>query len=129
MYCLFLPFQLGGGGLGLTPLNLNLNFGFLIRRLTNKHGQALDCGRVNFDVLHRQPLQDHPGSGGQCIDQFGFVAEGPVLILATLFSLVEKLAGTSGDIGEGVEGMGCTMSGGQVIVHWKGQWYVQVFLG
>ena len=40
---------------------------------------------------------------------------GPVLILATLFSLVEKLAGTSGDFGEGVEGMGCTMSGGLVI--------------
>ena len=40
---------------------------------------------------------------------------GPVLILATLFSLVEKLAGTSGDILEEVEGMGCTMSGGLVI--------------
>ena len=40
---------------------------------------------------------------------------GPVLILATLFSLDVKLAGTSGDILEEVEGMGCTMSGGLVI--------------
>ena len=40
---------------------------------------------------------------------------GPVLILATLFRLVEKLAGTSGDILEEMEGMRCTMSGGLVI--------------
>ena len=40
---------------------------------------------------------------------------GPVLILAPLFSLVVKLAGTSGDLLEEVEGMGCTMSGGLVI--------------
>ena len=40
---------------------------------------------------------------------------GPVLILATLFHLVENFAGTSGGICEEVEGIGCTMSGGQVI--------------
>ena len=40
---------------------------------------------------------------------------GPVLILATLFNLAEKFAGISGGICEEVEGIGCTMSGGQVI--------------
>ena len=44
---------------------------------------------------------------------------GPVLILATFFSFAEKLAGTSfgiqGDIWDGVEGIGFTISGGQVI--------------
>ena len=64
----------GGGGLGLTPLNLN--FAFPIRRSTSEHGQALNGGRVDFDVLHRQPLQDYSGSGGQCIDQFALVADG-----------------------------------------------------
>ena len=39
---------------------------------------------------------------------------GPVLILATLFNLVLKFAGISG-ICEEVEGIGCTVSGGQVI--------------
>ena len=40
---------------------------------------------------------------------------GPVLILATLFNLVEKFAGTSGGICEEDKGIGCTMLGGQVI--------------
>ena len=69
MYCMFPPFQLGGGkGLGLTSLILNLNFAFLIKKLTSEHGQALNGIRMNFDVLNRQSLQDHPGSGGHCID-------------------------------------------------------------
>ena len=40
---------------------------------------------------------------------------GPVLILATLFNLVEKFAGTSGGICKEDKGIGCTMLGGQVI--------------
>ena len=40
---------------------------------------------------------------------------GPVLILATLFNLVEKFSGTSGGICTEDEGIGCTMSGGQVM--------------
>ena len=40
---------------------------------------------------------------------------GSVLILATLFNLVEKFAGTSGGICREDEGIGCTISGGQVI--------------
>ena len=46
------PFQLGGS-LGLSPLNLKLNFAFLIRKSTSEHGQALNGGRVNLDILHR----------------------------------------------------------------------------
>ena len=36
------PFQLGRGNLGLSPLNLNLNFVLLIRKSTSEHGQALN---------------------------------------------------------------------------------------
>ena len=55
---------------------------------------------------------------------------GPVLILAILFSLVEKLAGTSGDIweGSGRNGMHNVRRAGHWF-HWKGQGYFQVFLG
>ena len=41
---------------------------------------------------------------------------GPVLIFATLFNFVEKLAGTSGGWLEELEGMGWMMSGGLVMV-------------
>ena len=40
---------------------------------------------------------------------------GPVLILATLFNLVEKFGGTSGGICREDEGIGCTMSGGRSV--------------
>ena len=86
--------------------------------------------RMNFDVLNRQSLQYHPRSGGHCINQFGFVADGTVLILATLFNLVEKFAGTSGGICEGVEEnvMHNVRRAGHWFL-WKGQGYFQVFLG
>ena len=42
-----------GWGLGLSPLNLILNFVFLIRKSTSEHGQALNGSRVDLNVLHR----------------------------------------------------------------------------
>ena len=69
---------------------------------------------MNFDILNRQSLQYHPRSGGHCINQFSFVADGACPHLS-YFNLAEKIAGTSGGICEEVEGIGCTMSGGQVI--------------
>ena len=50
------PFQLWGGGLGLSQLNLKLNFAFLIRKLTSEHGQALNGVRMNLDILNRQSV-------------------------------------------------------------------------
>ena len=51
-------------------------FLFIVIKLTEYHGKALNCGRVNFDIFNRQSFQYHPGSGGHCINQFCFVTDG-----------------------------------------------------
>ena len=68
-----LSFQWGGVG---PKWGLFIEFQFIITKLTEYHGKALNCGRVNFDIFNRQPLQYHPGSGGHSINQFCFVADG-----------------------------------------------------
>ena len=71
-----LSFQWGWGVGPKWDSFTKFKFLIIITKLTEYHGKALNCGRVNFDIFNRQSLQYHPGSGGHCINQFCFVAAG-----------------------------------------------------